>query len=62
MLQKNPNFPDFKHKDTGEALWLNSKYIPSWVNSQLDILDSEMASMEDDGRNSTVSFTDVTSF
>ncbi|KAJ4760701.1 Single-stranded DNA-binding protein [Rhynchospora pubera] len=58
--KKNPNAPDFKHKDTGEALWLNSKYIPPWVNSQLEILDSKMASLQDNSRSSAVSFTDVT--
>ncbi|XP_078150049.1 protein OSB1, mitochondrial-like [Carex rostrata] len=59
--KKNPNAPDFKHKDTNEALWINSKYIPDWVNSQLEILDSRMASMQDNDRSSTVSFTDMTS-
>ncbi|KAF3325311.1 hypothetical protein FCM35_KLT10382 [Carex littledalei] len=59
--KKNPNAPDFKHKDTNEALWINSKYIPDWVISQLEILDSKMASMQDNDRSSTVSFTDMTS-
>ncbi|KAJ3687408.1 hypothetical protein LUZ61_016572 [Rhynchospora tenuis] len=58
--KKNPNAPDFKHKDTGEALWISSKYIPPWVNSQIEILDSKMASLQDNGRSSAVSFTDVT--
>ncbi|XP_058725188.1 protein OSB1, mitochondrial-like isoform X1 [Vicia villosa] len=34
----NPNSPDFKHKDTGEALWL-SKHNPPWVTRQLELLD-----------------------
>ncbi|KAG6724188.1 hypothetical protein I3842_03G245900 [Carya illinoinensis] len=34
--KKNPKYPDFKHKDTGEALW-----------SQLAILDTQMGSLYD---------------
>lgn len=44
--KKNPKSPDFKHKDTGEALWLDSKYNPPWVKSQLEILDSKMQSYQ----------------
>ncbi|KAJ8443499.1 hypothetical protein Cgig2_016982 [Carnegiea gigantea] len=40
--QKNPKYPDFKHKDAGEALWIEARYNPSWVKSQLEILDSRM--------------------
>ncbi|ERN01443.1 hypothetical protein AMTRI_Chr03g147790 [Amborella trichopoda] len=40
--KKNPKYPDFKHKHTGEALWVEGKYNPSWVKSQLAILDSRM--------------------
>ncbi|KAL8137292.1 hypothetical protein V2J09_003293 [Rumex salicifolius] len=40
--KKNPKYPDFKHKDTGEALWIESRYNPPWVKSQLEILDSRM--------------------
>ncbi|KAG2325082.1 hypothetical protein Bca52824_007810 [Brassica carinata] len=36
--KKIPKLPDFKHKDTGEALWLNSE-TPVWVNRQLELLD-----------------------
>ncbi|KAL0897311.1 hypothetical protein Bca101_081272 [Brassica carinata] len=36
--KKSPKLPDFKHKDTGEALWLNSE-TPVWVNRQLELLD-----------------------
>ncbi|CAH8362794.1 unnamed protein product [Eruca vesicaria subsp. sativa] len=36
--KKNPKLPDFKHKDTGEALWLNSE-TPVWVTRQLELLD-----------------------
>ncbi|KAF8392289.1 hypothetical protein HHK36_022631 [Tetracentron sinense] len=44
-LQRNPKYPDFKHKDTGEALWVEGKYNPPWVKSQLTILDSRMESL-----------------
>lgn len=40
--KRNPRAPDFKHKDTGEALWIDSRYTPLWVKSQLDVLDSKM--------------------
>lgn len=46
-LQKSPNYPDFKHKDTGEALWVEGRYNPNWVKSQLAILDSRMESFHD---------------
>ncbi|RVX20739.1 Protein OSB1, mitochondrial [Vitis vinifera] len=45
--KKNPKYPDFKHKDTGEALWVEGRYNPSWVKSQLAILDSRMESFRD---------------
>ena len=38
----NPKQPDFKHKDTGEALWLSPK-DPPWVKKQLRLLDTKMA-------------------
>ncbi|CAM6093772.1 unnamed protein product [Calypogeia fissa] len=31
----NPRYPDFKHKKTGDALWLNGKFKPPWVEAQL---------------------------
>ncbi|KAK7270302.1 hypothetical protein RIF29_23349 [Crotalaria pallida] len=40
--KKNPKGPDFKHKDTGEALWIEGRSNPPWVKSQLAILDSRM--------------------
>lgn len=40
--KRNPRAPDFKHKDSGEALWIESKYSPSWVKSQLVVLDSRL--------------------
>ncbi|KAM7278612.1 hypothetical protein ACFE04_005746 [Oxalis oulophora] len=33
LNKKNKNSPDFKHKDTGEALWLDSS--PDWVKHNL---------------------------
>ncbi|KAF7040160.1 hypothetical protein CFC21_050081, partial [Triticum aestivum] len=32
--KRSPKAPDFKHKDTGEALWLSPK-TPSWVTDAL---------------------------
>ncbi|VVA92680.1 unnamed protein product [Arabis nemorensis] len=40
--KKNPRQPDFKHKDTREALWLNSDK-PDWVTRQLELLDQRTA-------------------
>ncbi|MBA0691645.1 hypothetical protein Goari_009261 [Gossypium aridum] len=40
--KKNPRQPDFKHKDTGEALWLNPN-DPPWIKKQLQLLDSKLA-------------------
>ncbi|KAL1214167.1 Protein OSB1 [Cardamine amara subsp. amara] len=34
----NPRQPDFKHKRTGEALWLVSD-LPDWITRQLELLD-----------------------
>ncbi|KAF5741861.1 protein OSB2 chloroplastic-like isoform X2 [Tripterygium wilfordii] len=45
--KRNPKYPDFKHKDTGEALWVEGRNNPHWVKSQLEILDSRMGSLHD---------------
>ncbi|XP_031744970.1 protein OSB1, mitochondrial isoform X2 [Cucumis sativus] len=45
--KKNPKYPDFKHKDTGEALWVEGRYNPPWVKSQLALLDMRMGSLDD---------------
>lgn len=37
-----PKAPDFKHKDTGECLWITPDN-PPWVSKQLQLLDSLMA-------------------
>ncbi|MFS7902132.1 putative primosome PriB/single-strand DNA-binding, nucleic acid-binding protein [Helianthus anomalus] len=49
--KRSPNYPDFKHKDTGEALWVEGRFNPSWVKSQLSILDSRMESFHDQNAN-----------
>lgn len=54
-LQRNPKYPDFKHKDTGEALWIEGKFNPPWVKSQLEILDARMSSLQDN-ENPAMSF------
>lgn len=62
--KRNPKYPDFKHKDTGEALWIEGKFNPPWVKSQLAILDSRMSSLQAN-ENPAVSFMhadDLTSF
>ncbi|KAK9087126.1 hypothetical protein Syun_029520 [Stephania yunnanensis] len=43
--KRSSKYPDFKHKHTGESLWVEGKYNPSWVKSQLAILDSRMESL-----------------
>ena len=37
--KRNPKAPDFKHKETGEALWVESRNTPAWVASSLKELD-----------------------
>lgn len=49
-----PGSPDFKHKETGEVLWL-SPNDPPWVKKQLKLLDSEMGLREQVGRRARVS-------
>ncbi|XP_022727472.1 protein OSB1, mitochondrial-like [Durio zibethinus] len=46
--KRSPKSPDFKHKDTGEALWVEGRNNPHWVKSQLAILDSRMSSLKDE--------------
>ncbi|XP_059636504.1 protein OSB1, mitochondrial-like isoform X1 [Cornus florida] len=40
--EENPNHPDFKHKYTGEALWLRYD-DPPWIKNQLQRNDSRLA-------------------
>lgn len=35
MLAENSNTPDFKHKVTRKALWLDGWSTPSWVKEEL---------------------------
>ena len=37
--KRNPKAPDFKHKETGDALWITSRDTPAWVESSLKELD-----------------------
>jgi pentatricopeptide repeat protein len=37
-LQANARYPDFKHKKTQKALWLNSKFNPLWVQAELAVI------------------------
>ncbi|KAK3149936.1 hypothetical protein QOZ80_3AG0225030 [Eleusine coracana subsp. coracana] len=46
--KKSPRHPDFKHKSTGEALWVDGRNNPNWVVSQLAVLDSRMGSLQDE--------------
>ncbi|KAK6160754.1 hypothetical protein DH2020_004135 [Rehmannia glutinosa] len=39
--KSNPKLPDFKHKDTGEVLWLKDN-DPPWVHKQLQLHDSRL--------------------
>lgn len=41
----NPRAPDFKHKDTGEVLWLKDT-DPPWVRKQLQLQDSRLSKGE----------------
>ncbi|KAK1389382.1 Primosome PriB/single-strand DNA-binding [Heracleum sosnowskyi] len=40
--KKSPNHPDFRHKDTGEVLWLKHS-DPPWIQKQLELQDSRLA-------------------
>ncbi|KAM7266321.1 hypothetical protein ACFE04_004218 [Oxalis oulophora] len=54
--KKHPKQPDFKHKDTKEALWIMPN-DPPWVKRQLELLDSRLENQglrEDPGRRSRV--------
>ncbi|GAA0157207.1 DNA metabolism protein [Lithospermum erythrorhizon] len=47
--KKNPRQPDFRHKDTGEALWL-SHNDPPWIQRQLQLHDSRMGGLNFEGQ------------
>ncbi|XP_019188168.1 PREDICTED: protein OSB1, mitochondrial-like [Ipomoea nil] len=54
--KRSPNYPDFKHKATGESLWVESWSNPPWVKSQLAILDSRMEGLHDQSDSMLVNF------
>ncbi|GAA0145407.1 DNA metabolism protein [Lithospermum erythrorhizon] len=60
--KRSPNYPDFKHKDTGEALWVEGRTNPTWVKSQLAVLDSKMDSLHDQNASSPVNFMSTDNF
>ena len=33
--KRNPKAPDYKHKESGEGLWVNGRDTPPWVNERL---------------------------
>ncbi|CAM6030174.1 unnamed protein product [Sphagnum balticum] len=35
MEKGNPGYPDFRHKKSKEPLWIDGKFNPSWVESEL---------------------------
>ena len=41
LNKRNPRAPDFKHKATGNGLWINSRDTPAWVPAEVDRLGSE---------------------
>lgn len=60
--KRSPNYPDFKHKDTGEALWIEGRYNPTWVKSQLAVLDSKMESFHDQNGSRNAEFMSMDNF
>lgn len=42
--KKSPKYPDFRHKTSGEVLWIDSFNSPAWVKPQLAVLDSKQGS------------------
>lgn len=56
MNKRSPKHPDFKHKDTGEALWVEGRNNPPWVKSQLEILDERMGSLHNQNANRHANF------
>lgn len=44
----NPKAPDFKHKSTGEALWINPE-DPPWISKQLKFIDSVISGHSQEG-------------
>lgn len=42
--KKGSKYPDFRHKTSGEVLWIDSFNSPAWVKPQLAVLDSNQGS------------------
>jgi pentatricopeptide repeat protein len=40
FAQKNPQHPDFRHRRSNEALWIESPANPSWVKEKLSVMSS----------------------
>eukprot|EP00192_Tetraselmis_astigmatica_P013783 CAMPEP_0117676648 /NCGR_PEP_ID=MMETSP0804-20121206/16299_1 /TAXON_ID=1074897 /ORGANISM="Tetraselmis astigmatica, Strain CCMP880" /LENGTH=321 /DNA_ID=CAMNT_0005485829 /DNA_START=218 /DNA_END=1184 /DNA_ORIENTATION=+ len=40
--EKNPKYPDFKHKITGDVLWVDSYNTPAWVKASLEEHDNNL--------------------
>ena len=36
--KRNPRSPDFKHRDSGQGLWLDSYNRPNWITEQGDVV------------------------
>lgn len=35
--RRNPRAPDFKHKVTSKALWIDNRHTPEWVRARLQV-------------------------
>jgi len=40
FAQKNPQHPDFRHRRSNEALWIESPANPPWVKEKLSVMSS----------------------
>ncbi|KAJ7514776.1 hypothetical protein O6H91_23G058700 [Diphasiastrum complanatum] len=36
--KRNPRLPDFKHKTTKKALWIDNRFTPPWVHARLAVM------------------------
>eukprot|EP00873_Tetraselmis_striata_P036912 jgi/Tetstr1/457176/TSEL_043826.t2 len=44
--ERSPRYPDFKHKDSGDALWLDSYNTPAWVPGAMADLTSQQQGLD----------------
>ena len=49
-FQRNPKGPDFKHKVSGSALWIDSRNTPFWVKEKLESLDVVSNKNDEEGK------------